>query len=181
MLTMETFLQIMPYAKKRADKWLPALNAAMDEFGIDTPLRQAMFLAHLAHESGELRYQEEIASGEAYDTGELARRLGNTPEADGDGQKYKGHGPIQITGHENHRLCSIALFGDLRLLDDPTILATDVTSGARSAAWFWKWKGLNAYADRKDILGSTKKINGGTNGIKERTMYYVRAIRVYCV
>jgi putative chitinase len=181
MLTLELFAQIMPLAKKRWDSWLAPLNAAMEEFDVDTPLRQAMFLAQLAHESGELRYQEELATGAAYDTGKLAARLGNTPEADGDGQRFKGHGPIQITGHENHRRCSLALFHDLRLLDTPRVLTTDVISGARSAAWFWQDKGLNAFADRKDILGATKKINGGTNGLPERERYYARALRAYGV
>lgn len=161
----------MPLSGKRADAFITALNAAMIEFGIDTPKRQAAFLAQIAHESGELRYVRELASGAAYDTGRLAARLGNTPESDGDGQKYKGRGLIQITGADNVRACSRALFGDERLLDSPELLETPAEA-SRSAAWFWKSRGLNGLADIGDFLEITHKINGGTNGLRDRMAYY---------
>lgn len=112
MITESQLIEIMPHARKRAALWLEPLNVAMTEFGIDTSRRVAAFLAQIAHESAELRYVRELASGEAYDTGRPAERLGNTLDADGDGQRFKGRGLIQITGRYNYRQCSMALFGD---------------------------------------------------------------------
>jgi putative chitinase len=81
---------------------------------INTPKRQAAFLAQVGHESGQLQYVRELGGEQylsKYDTGNLAAKLGNTPELDGDGQRYRGRGPIQITGHSNYLRCSLALFG----------------------------------------------------------------------
>jgi len=177
MITLSQLTAIMPQAGARAARFLPALNDAMAEFGIDTPARQAAFLAQVAHESGSLRYVRELASGEAYDTGRLAGRLGNTPEADGDGQRYKGRGLIQITGRHNYRECSRALFGDDRLLDSPEVLEQAVPA-CRSAAWFWASRKLNALADAGDFVRITIRINGGTNGLDDRLAYYDRAREV---
>ena len=179
MITREQLLAIMPHAGARADRWLEPLNAAMAEFGIDTQRRISAFLAQVAHESGELRYTVEIASGAAYDTGRLAARLGNTPEADGDGQKYKGRGLIQITGRHNYRQASLALFNDTTtLLEHPELLEEPVLA-ARSAAWFWWSNGLNTVADCPNSFQViTRRINGGLNGYPERLAYFDRAERV---
>lgn len=178
MITLDQLRAIMPYAGKRAEVFLDPLNRAMDEFKIDTPARQAAFLAQVAHESGSLRYVRELASGEAYDTGRLAERLGNTPEDDDDGRRYKGRGLIQITGTDNYRACSDALFGDPQhLLDHPEILEQP-EHACRSAAWFWDSRNLNAHADRGEFALITRRINGGTNGLADRLAYFDRAKRV---
>lgn len=172
-VTKEQLLAIMPTAKKRTDAWLAPLNAAMEEFEINTPMRQAAFLAQIAHESGELRYVRELASGEEYDTGRKAKMLGNTPEADGDGQTYIGRGPIQLTGVDNYRACGKAL--GLPLIDMPEILEQP-EHGCRAAGWFWtKLKKLNRWADIGDLEYITKRINGGMTHFKERFAYYCRA------
>lgn len=93
LITLPQLLQILPGARLGAGSFLPALNMAMSRFEIGQPKRIAAFLAQVGHESGELRYVRELGSDEylsKYDTGALAARLGNTPEADGDGQKYRG-------------------------------------------------------------------------------------------
>ena len=102
-LTKEQLVSIMPYSKGRVDKYLSHLNKFMREYGINTPHRIVFFLATIAIESGELRYTKELASGAAYDTGRLAKALGNTPEKDGDGQRFKGRGLIQLTGTNNYK------------------------------------------------------------------------------
>lgn len=158
----------LPAAKRQL--YLPYLNEAMREFEIATYLRASAFLAQLAHESAELRYFEEIASGKAY---EGRKDLGNTQP--GDGVKYKGHGPIQITGRANHTACGKAL--GLDLVNNPTLI-TQPPNAFRSAGWFWDTRGLNALADQRLFKAITKKINGGFNGLADRQKYYDRALRI---
>ena len=175
MVTLDQLKKIIPYAGPRAAVFLAPLNEAMAEFGIDTPSRQAAFLAQVAHESGSLRYVEEIASGRAY---EGRGDLGNTQP--GDGIRFKGRGLIQITGRANYRACSQALFRDTRLLDRPEALE-DVVAACRSAAWFWQSRKLNHLADVADDVSFrkiTRAVNGGFNGLAERIAYYERAKEV---
>lgn len=161
-------------AENRADIFAKPLAEACEMFEINTPARIAAFLAQIAHESGSLLYVKEIASGKAYDTGRLAKTLGNTPEADGDGQKYKGRGLIQITGLANYLKCSIDLFGDNRLMKKPELLEQP-TNAALSAAWFWGSRKLNSLADAGDFRKITLRINGGYNGLEDRLQFYSRA------
>ena len=168
MLDEATLLKIMPHAKSRVQDFLEPLNAAMREFHINTPVRQAAFLAQIAHESGELRYVKEIASGAAY---EGRKDLGNTQS--GDGMRYKGRGLIQITGRNNYAECGKALGVDL--ITNPELLETNGLA-CRSAAWFWASRGLNDLADKGDFERITKRINGGYNGLKERQAYYAKAM-----
>lgn len=177
-ITLDQLRAIMPQAGRRAEIFLAPLNAAMAEFGVDTPARQAAFLAQIAHESGSLHYVRELASGAAYDTGRLAQRLGNTPEDDGDGEKFRGRGLLQITGAANYSACSAALYGDSQhLLEHPEILELP-DAACRSAAWYWLAHHLNDHADRGDFLRVTRIINGGTNGLADRLAFYERAQKV---
>lgn len=179
-ITERQLLQILPNAGRQAGVFVPGLNATMGKYGIITRLRMAAFLAQIGHESGQLRYVRELGSDNylsRYDTGRLAQRLGNTPQADGDGQKYRGRGLIQITGRANYEACSEALFSDSRLLNTPELLEQPVYA-AMSAGWFWQKEGLNTLADRGDILAITKRINGGTNGLEDRKAIYKRALEV---
>ncbi len=167
-VTLKQLQQVMPNLKEeRARRFLAPLNAAMAEFGIDPPPRRAAFLAQLAHESGELRYREEIADGKAY---EGRKDLGNT-EA-GDGPRYKGRGPIQLTGRANYQEAGRALGLDLELKPE---LAALPEAGCRIAGWFWKTRKLNDLADRHDFTAITRKINGGLNGQASREAYWKRA------
>jgi predicted chitinase len=179
MLTTEQLQAIMPQlpAAKRAALF-PFLSAAATEFAIDSPARTAAFLAQLAHESAQFRFMEEIwgptpAQRRYEPQSTLATTLGNTDT--GDGFRFKGRGPIQITGRANYRR-----FGDLLGLD----LVANPSSAARSdvafrvAALFWSKKGLNELADQvtpaafKEI---TRRINGGFNGLEERERFYETA------
>ena len=88
----------------------------MIQFHIVGTKRIVAFIAQIGHESGQFRYVRKLGSDQylsKYDTGSLAKRLGNTPEADGDGQTYRGRGLIQITGRINYTACGEALAFDL--------------------------------------------------------------------
>jgi len=179
-ITAQQLLQILPNAGAKAGVFVPALNAAMGKYAIVTRLRIAAFIAQIGHESGQLQWVRELGGDQylsKYDTGTLAKRLGNTPEADGDGQKYRGRGLIQVTGRANYAACSEALFGDARLLNTPELLEHPVYA-ALSAGWFWQRAGLNTLADQGDFLTITRRINGGTNGLSDREALYERALKV---
>jgi putative chitinase len=108
-----------------------------------------------------------------YDTGRLARILGNTPERDGDGQKNKGHGLIQITGGGNLR--AITKDWNIDVFSDPDILKQPEYA-VRSACWFWWKAGLNKRVDKgATVRQVTLRVNGGKNGLKEREESYRRA------
>lgn len=179
-ITEQQLLQITPNAGKNAGVFASALNLAMDRYQINTKLRMAAFIAQVGHESGQFRYVRELGGDQylsKYDTGPLAKRLGNTPEADGDGQKYRGRGLIQITGRDNYLACSKALFGDDRLLRTPELLE-QAEWAAKSAAWFWSSRDLNKLADSGSFEMITRRINGGVNGLAERVAFYNAALKV---
>jgi putative chitinase len=169
-ITVEELKEIIPHAGIKVILYLDHLNAAMDEFQINTPERQAAFLAQIAHESGSFRYVKELASGEAY---EGRQDLGNTYA--GDGVRYKGRGLIQITGRANYVECGLALGADLT--HRPELLETPELA-CRSAGWFWWKRGLNELADKGDFKLITKRINGGYNGYQERLAYFEKAKQV---
>ncbi|MBF2077980.1 MAG: glycoside hydrolase family 19 protein [Synechococcales cyanobacterium T60_A2020_003] len=171
-ITAEQLQAIAPLGSgSQIRKFVPYLNRTMAEFGINTRLRQAHFLAQLAHESGEFNYVEELASGDAY---EGRSDLGNTQP--GDGRRYKGRGLIQITGRANYTDVSKALGVDV--VRNPTLLSSDELA-ARSAGWFWQRSGLNALADRDDVVAVTRRINGGTNGLSDRIQKLAAAKRAF--
>lgn len=181
-ITQQQLLQIFPSAGLNAGVYVSPLNAAMADHQINTPKRIAAFLAQVGHESAQLRYVRELGSDQylsKYDTGPLAIRLGNTPDADGDGQLYRGRGLIQITGRSNYLQCSLGLFGDERLLQQPELLEQPQWA-AESAAWFWEQQGLNALADADQFNSITRKINGGLNGLEDRLQIWARARAVLC-
>lgn len=157
----------MPFAKiENIKKFLTPLNLTMDKYEINTPKRQAAFLAQLAHESGSLKYVEEIATGHAY---EGRKDLGNIQP--GDGVRFKGRGLIQITGRSNYEYLSKALNYDF--IADPESLEKP-GAAAMSAGWFWTLKKLNDLADKDDFKKITKLINGGYNGLKDRAEHWYR-------
>jgi putative chitinase len=163
---------VMPnLSSAKAQQYLPYLNQAMAEANITTPKRKAAFLAQLAHESGELRYMEEIASGAAY---EGRSDLGNTHP--GDGVRYKGRGPIQLTGRSNYRAAGNALGIDL---EGNPARAKDPDVAFRIAGWYWSTRNLNTYADAGNFREITRRINGGYNGEASREAYYRRALNVF--
>ena len=151
----QVFLYIIRYAR---------------EFEINNPLRWCHYLAQIAHESAELRYSEEIASGKAY---EGRKDLGNVIK--GDGVMFKGRGLIQLTGRTNYE--AYKKYCGFDVVKQPELLAKPV-GAIRSSMWFWKSKGLNELADRDEFTAITKRINGGINGIEDRRKYLAKAKKV---
>jgi predicted chitinase len=173
MLTDSDLQQIMPrLPQAKRQLYLPFMNKVMEIYEIDTPLRASAFLAQIAHESGELKFMEEIwgptAQQKKYEPpSDLASRLGNTQT--GDGFRYRGRGPIQITGRANYKK-----YGDLLgvdLIGNPDLAATPQFAFS-TAGLYWKLNGLNELADVQDFEAITKRINGGLNGLAERERYY---------
>lgn len=158
----------------RAEEWLPYIEDAMAEFGIDTPERQAAFLAQIGHESGGLHWSSEIwGPTPAQARYEGRSDLGNTEP--GDGFRFKGRGLIQTTGRANYESTGDELGVDL--ISDPVQLAQPELA-ARSAAWFWQEHGLNELADVGDYRRITLRINGGTNGMDDRLSRWEKAKEV---
>lgn len=164
-------------------------KSLFEKYGLTTKLRISHFMAQIEHESGlkpiseNLNYsakrllqifpkyfntekaliyanKPQLIANRVY-----ANRMGNGSEASGEGWKYRGRGFIQITGKENY--FRLANDTDLDCLKNPDLLLEE-SNAMLSALWFWNLKGLNKLADKNDIVGITKKINGGLNGIEHR-------------
>lgn len=162
-------------ALPRAENWTPALNAAMEAFDINTPERQAAFLAQTGHESGGGRFTRELwGPTDAQRRYEGRADLGNTQM--GDGFKYRGRGLIQTTGRANYRATADGL-GGLGAPDfeaEPDALEIPKWA-ALSAAWFWHQHDLNEMADLGEFMRITRKINGGLNGYDARMLLWASA------
>lgn len=155
----------------RAQEHLPHIIATMAEFGIDTPARQAAFLAQIGHESGGLLFLVEVwGPTPAQRRYEGRQDLGNNQT--GDGFRYRGRGLIQLTGRDNYRRASAALGVDL--LSQPDLLGQSPLAD-RVAGWFWRSNGCNRFADSGDFEGLTKRINGGLNGYPDRLARWDKA------
>lgn len=180
-ITVKQLLAIMPnvrsyvaknknFAGYSLESIVLRMNKYAKEFGIDSPQRWAHYLAQIAHESLELRYSEEIASGKAY---EGRKDLGNIYK--GDGVRFKGRGLIQLTGRTNYT--AYKAFCGFDVVSQPELLCKPV-GAIRSSMWFWHKKKLNEYADKDDFATITRRINGGTNGWDDRKKYLTRAQKV---
>lgn len=200
MLTYDQILAINSNMNKDMCKYyLDALNKVLPEYEINTPLRICHFLAQVIHESGHFKYKCENLNYSAsalqsvfkkyFPTKELAEqyarkpekianrvyanRMGNGDEASGDGWLRRGRGLIQLTGTNNYKDCAKAL--NIDLINNPDLILSDPEICVKTACWFWSSKKINELADKDDIVGITKKINGGLNGIDSRRELLTRA------
>ena len=150
-----------------ADLLGKASNVFLRKYGIlDNHLVLAHFLAQATKETGGFQFFVEIASGKAYEGRE---DLGNT--VPGYGVKYKGHGIFQLTGYDNY--VRYSKYIGLDLVKYPT-RAAEPDLSVYIACEFWERKELSELALKDDIVGITKKINGGSNGLDERKLYLSR-------
>lgn len=197
-MTKDQFMKAAGLSQALADKWYQHIIDTMKEFGIDTPKRQAHFIAQVGTESNGFRAVQESLNYSVTGlqifgsrlTAVQREKLGRKPgelalsparQADianivyggrygnnqsGDGWKYRGRGLKQVTFKDNYSACGKVL--GLNLIDDPDLLLLD-KNAARSAGWFWKANNCNQFADSGDVNGLTKRINGGFNGLQDRT------------
>lgn len=213
LITVQQLISIVPMPAARAAQFAPALDAAMKEYEINTPIRIAMFLANVATESSSFASMVENLNYSAiglsnawpsrYGVGgkrgvpnELANRIarqpevianityadrmGNGPASSGDGWRYRGRSPAQITGLDNYIAAGKEL--KLDLVNCPELLEQP-TAGCRAAAHFWKSNGINVYADKGDFDGACDKVNigkktekqGDALGFVHRQAFYVKA------
>ena len=147
----------------------PLMPSALNSYAINTPLRQAHFLAQVCEESYALSDMREEASGREYEG--RVKSLGNTEP--GDGVRFRGRGLIQVTGRANYSKLGDEL--GLDLLSNPKVAEEPLTA-VYSACQYWTDHHLNAFADKDDIKGITRRVNGKRLlGLKERNAYLVKA------
>jgi len=200
-LQIEQLRQIIP-KNQYITYWYDALKQLLPDYEINTPERIAGFLAQCAHESGGFTAIKENLNYRAvtlrkvfpkyFSTDELAQqyagkqeqianrvyanRMGNGPEESGDGYRYCGRGLIQVTGKDNYFWYAESI----QITPEEASHYMECFEGAaQSACWFWESNNLNSCADRRDILTMTKKINGGTIGLEDRTNHFNHALHIF--
>jgi putative chitinase len=169
-IQLDSIIDRKSYQPKR-DDLLKAINLTLREFDIQTPLRIAMYLAQVIHETGGFKFFTALGSCEYFK--QYDGLMGNTEPCDS--AKFRGRGFIQITGKHNYTLAGKAL--GLDLVHNPDE-AAELDTEARIAGWFWSEHELNDLADLGDIVAVTKRINGGTNGLEDRIGWYLKTTSV---
>lgn len=204
MITAEQFHKLFP-RNPDPELWAASMAEVFPTYEINTPQRIAAFLAQCGHESGgwtvfqeNLNYSaqglrkvfpkyfpnDDLANAYAKQPEKIANRIygnrmGNGPEESGDGYKYRGRGPIQLTGKDNYRAFAKDMFDDWEnLFNNPDWVTEDKDFALMSAIWFWNKNKLNVQADAGDIKLMTKKINGGYIGLEDRIAHYNEAIHL---
>ncbi|BDT91876.1 glycoside hydrolase family 19 protein [Nocardia sputorum] len=178
-MTLEQLERIFPGTPRATlRKYLPYLNQAMRDYGIDTPKREAAFLAQLGVETDDLKTLTEYGDSSYFNRNygpgsSVGPSLGN--KHPGDGARFHGRGGMQLTGRNNYRDAGEAL--EVDLVGNPG-LAADPKYAFATAGWFWDAKNLNEQADESDFDAITRTINGGSNGSSERNETYNRARKV---
>lgn len=205
-ITLEQITRAVPSVnRQRAAELVEVFNAWNEKFGITTPLRIAHLLSQIMHESGGLNTLQENLNYSAerllvvfpkyfnktnvnlyarnpqkIGNRVYANRMGNGSEGSGDGYRYRGRGVIQITGKNNYQAYQTSGFCSGDLMSHPEWL-TQKPGAYKSAMWFWWKNGCNTLADKDDLKGVTRKINGGYNGLSQREAYVKAFKKVFGV
>ena len=174
--------------------WYDALEEQLPKFTIVTPARVAGFISQCGHESLDFTILTENLNYSASALNKVfpkyferagrdakeyhrqpekianvvyANRMSNGDEASGDGWRYRGRGIVQLTGKANYTQCSMDLFGDDSLVQNPD-LVSEPDYAVLAACWFWHKNRLNDICDAGDVVKLSKRINGGTHGLADR-------------
>ena len=199
-LTLDQLKQVIP-KNQYASYWHHALEQLLPQYEINTAERIAAFLAQCAHESGGFIFIKENLNyrwqslrkvfPKYFPTDALAQqyekqpqkianrvyasRMGNGPEESGDGYKFCGRGLIQVTGRDNYSWFAASL----QISPEEASEYMETFEGAaQGACWFWESNNLNQWADKRDILTLTKRINGGTIGLEDRKKHYEHCLHI---
>jgi len=188
---------------KEVSEWYGIMKTLLPKYSINTENRVAGFLAQCGHESLQftvlkenLNYSSDALNrvfpkyfkNAGRDATEYhrqpekianviyANRMDNGDTASGDGFRFCGRGVIQLTGRSNY-----TRFGEsINKSPEEVVEYLGTKQGAlESACWFWSTNGLNRYADSQDVVGMTKRINGGTIGLEDRKKHYEHALEVF--
>ena len=174
-ISLEQLREIIPNASEQNRAlYLPHIQKAMDEFGINTPLRRAAFLAEIAFWTLDLKLmeQEQVGSERLFQMLEGRKDLGNVEP--GDGARFKGRGPFFITGRTNYKSLGEPLGVDL--VRNPELAASPEVA-FRVAALYWYRSGLNELADKEDLAGIQRGLSGSRNSQEVQAVkeYFDRA------
>ena len=187
---------------EEAEDWYDAMCEILPLWGIDSAERVAMFIAQCGHESNNFKVLSENLNYSAKalnaifpkyferagrDADEYhrkprkianviyANRMDNGDTDSGDGWRFRGGGILQLTGRYNYTKFS----KEVDMSPEEAVDYVRTKKGALdSACWFWDTNGLNKYCDNMDIVGATKRINGGTIGLDDRKKHYLHAMDV---
>jgi putative chitinase len=163
-VTLQQFQCMFPNVKAaKVNSWLPSLNQMFEQYDINTFNRITMFLAQTGHETAHFATFVEYTNSDG--TNKWCHKY------DG-GCRFRGRGAMQLTHRANYAAAGRALGYDY--VSNPDMVAT-MPHAFLTAGWFWQNNNLNSYADRRDIDGASRRINGGTNGLEDRRTLYNKA------
>ena len=198
MISINEFKQLYPRCKN-PEAWVEAMEMLLPKYNITTPERIAAFISQCGHESAgwktfeeNLNYSAEAlnrifpkyfinAGRDAYEYHRqpekianiiYANRMGNGDTESGEGYKYRGRGPIQLTGKNNYKYFDNDT--NLNTVNNPNTITRYEKIGLLTALWYWQKNDLNSLADNSDVKGITKRINGGYIGLQSRIEEYKR-------
>lgn len=200
--TKEMLAELLP-ANSAIAEWRELMLEVLPKYNITSPERVAGFVAQCGHESRDFTVLTEnlnysasalnkifpkyfIRAGlwardyhrqpEAIANVIYANRMGNGDTRSGDGWRYRGGGILQLTGHDNYAAFAKSIGITAK---DATQYVRTKEGALESACWFWKRNKLNMYCDKQDIVGMSKRVNGGTHGLDDRKARYLRALDVF--
>ena len=175
-VTREQISQISGFDEdKFDDDFMNDLNRLLEGTGMLSLNQRRMLIAQMCHESGGFRWMTELGTREYFTRMYDGRSdLGNGP---GDGYKYRGCGPIQLTGKYNFERFAKWMESN-GMKDDRIMEGTDYVISKYPFLCCACWIEENDYAricERGDIYEATRRLNGGYNGINSRIDYYEQA------
>ena len=186
-----------------AEDWYDAMCEILPLWEIDTVPRVAGFIAQCGHESNNFKVLSENLNYSAKALDSLfskyfskagrdaneyhrqprkianviyANRMDNGDTESGDGWRFRGGGILQLTGRYNYTQFAEAV--DMSVEEAVEYVRTK-KGALDSACWFWDTNDINKYCDSMDIVGMTKRINGGTIGLEDRKKHWQHALEVF--